>query len=90
MNTAPRQRIHLRARTVAVLNALAAAGPGGHLAATLAANCGFSMESARSRLSWLKRARIVAYNGGRWRLLDADLFRRANGAASQHQEEPTP
>lgn len=90
MTTPARQRIHLRARTVAVLNALAAAGPGGHLASTLAASCGLPLQSATTRLSWLKRARIVAYASGRWRLLDVDLFRRANGAATTQHEEATP
>lgn len=87
---APRQRIHLRARTVAVLNALAAAGPGAHLASSIADACGMPVHSASTRLGWLRRARIVAYTRGRWLLLDADLFRRANGAATTQHEEAKP
>lgn len=70
-----RSRRRLRARTVAALNALAAAKTDGATSRAIAAACSTTVHSAAARLSWLRRLGFVRYNRERWCLADDDLFR---------------
>ncbi len=83
-------RPKLRARTTALLNALADHGPGGAAADQLAATGRMRTRQAAARLRWLARAHLVRYSRGTglWHLPGDSLF--PADQIDSHDSAPSP
>jgi len=70
------RRPHLKAKTTAVLNALADVGPGGAPADEIARRTHIRTRNAAARLRWLQRGGLVRYVEGQglWQLTDDSMF----------------
>lgn len=73
-----KKRPHLKAKTTAMLYALAAVGPGGASAERLCGDARMTPRQAGARLRWLQRTGLVRYvhDSRLWQLTDDSMFNK--------------